>query len=418
MKKILVVTDSLPNLYHGGGSVTCYAVVASLIRSKYLVEILSLSNKALNNSIKTLEEDVEDLLKLGVSKVNFLDQKEFSEKGIIQKLFPTIKNFFSGSLMHLEVIEIVEKGNFDAIFAYHWNAIASIFEIDHIPKLGLVGDPIHLPYLFRKEYRKRNSGSKFGLFTIKEFLLEKTQIPAKKLIMSKLLKSCTISGAFAAHHALELSSLGNLDCNYYRTPVPDPFGDYNRDVLLDKKFKILLIGHLQGIATMTGIEFFTNDILPYLNELIGPENFEIHVVGGYFETLPIHQKRSLLQKNILIRGHVSPSDIEFMSSHVLLVPTPIDLGIRVRIISGFSSGVCVVAHSANKKGIPELVNMKNSILGNNGYEMAYGCYTLYNDNDLRKRIEKESRLTYNTYFALNKAGQVICNDINKVISLD
>ena len=126
----------------------------------------------------------------------------------------------------------------------------------------------------------------------------------------------------------------------------------------------------------------------------------------------------IIKSNIFIRGHVSPSDNEFLSSHVLLVPTPIELGIRVRIISGFSFGTCIVAHSANKKGIPELVNMKNSILGNTGYEIAHGCYTLYKDENLRKRIEKESRLTFDTYFSINQAGNIICNEISEMISLN
>ena len=44
----------------------------------------------------------------------------------------------------------------------------------------------------------------------------------------------------------------------------------------------------------------------------------------------------------------------YQKNNILLVPNEIDIGIRVRIITGLSFGAIIVTHSSNLKGIPEL----------------------------------------------------------------
>ena len=42
-----------------------------------------------------------------------------------------------------------------------------------------------------------------------------------------------------------------------------------------------MIGHLRGIATISGLQVFAESILPVLTRELGPDGFEVHVVGGY-----------------------------------------------------------------------------------------------------------------------------------------
>ena len=43
-------------------------------------------------------------------------------------------------------------------------------------------------------------------------------LKVQKSGMVRLLNNCSISGAFAAHHARELSEMGASNCRYFHTP--------------------------------------------------------------------------------------------------------------------------------------------------------------------------------------------------------
>jgi len=417
MSKVLVITDTVPNIYHGGGGVTSFSIIKSLISLGHKVDLLALSPNELNYEGRNDNTYKEQLYNIGINKIIILNNVISVKTTMFRKFFPRIKDLFPGYLSSTLIQNFLISEEHDIIFAYHWNAIASIYKIMGIPKFGIVGDPIHLPYLFRKEYNKRYQSSKRNSFYFKLWLLEVTQIPRKIKIMKTLLNSCNKSGAFAYHHALSLKTSGVINCSYFRTPVIDPLIDFNNTIISrGSKFKILHIGHLQGIATISGIELLSNQIIPKLDQLIGMDNYEVHIVGGYFHTLPLKLQQKLTRNNIIIRGQVTPSDNEFISSHILIVPTPIELGIRVRIITGLSFGNCIVTHSANKKGIPELVNNENCLIADDALSLANACFSIYQNTELREKLEINARKTYEQLFSPIAAGNEISLSIANILS--
>ena len=84
---------------------------------------------------------------------------------------------------------------------------------------------------------------------------------------------------------------------------------------------------------------------------------------------------------------------------MVLVPTPIRLGVRVRILTAFSYGACVVAHSANALGIPELEHGENVLLGRNARELADSVARAIAEPELRRRTSAGARATYERFFA-------------------
>jgi glycosyltransferase involved in cell wall biosynthesis len=414
MKKILVINETIPNVHHGGGGVTAFSVVKSLIENGHKVLVVSLSSNNILHNNKTSIEIENELLELGADFISF--ENVIKPKETFWSLFiPKKTDVFTGYYQRHEIYSICKNFKPDAIFAYNWDSIASLTEIKSIPKLGIVGDPIHLPILFRRLFklkfeRKSSLWNKF-----KFFILENTRIRIMKLQMKTLLLSCNKCGAFAYHHSLDFLSYKIKGCEYYCTPVVDPLSKKSSNYQLNKKFKIIHVGHLSGIATLSGVELLANEIVPRLNELIGIDNYELHIIGAYYENMPIEIKSKLNFHNIKIRGQINPIDDEFLSSDVIIVPTPIKLGIRVRIITAFSFGSCIVAHEVNKYGIPELKNNYNSLLSNSGYQMAEDCYKLFNDKKLLTRLKMNSRLTYENHFSLNTAGKKISNTLIEMI---
>ena len=232
--------------------------------------------------------------------------------------------------------------------------------------------------------------------------------------MSKLLRSCDESGSFAAHHAKMFREMGIDNHSHFRTPTPDPlYGGAQKKQ--GTKFKIMHIGHLRGTATLSGIELVALNILPRLKKELPHDSFEIHLVGDYFESLPDDLKARLTDPAVKIRGQISPCDDEFLSAHISLVPTPIELGIRVRIITSFSFGACIVAHTANKAGIPEMEHEENCLLGDDGNSLADHCISIFSDPKKRIALETASRKTYDTFFSQKIAGRAIAEKLGAIL---
>lgn len=174
------------------------------------------------------------------------------------------------------------------------------------------------------------------------------------------------------------------------------------------------IGHLQGIATLAGVELLANEVLPQLKKSLPPDSFEIHLVGGFFETMPAELQAAMRDPHVRIRGQVTPADEEFLSSNVVLVPTPIDLGIRVRILTAFSFGSCVVAHTSNAKGIPELKDGANALLAADGKGLALACKRIFEDAGLEEEMGRGARATYLSSFSLEAAGGRLCEVMDQL----
>jgi glycosyltransferase involved in cell wall biosynthesis len=98
----------------------------------------------------------------------------------------------------------------------------------------------------------------------------------------------------------------------------------------------------------------------------------------------------------------------------MLVPTDIPLGIRVRIITGWSFGCPIVAHRANAAGIPEMRNEENALLADTDLELANAVCRLLRDQALQNRLSNGGRSTFEQYFAESVAGQAIVEELERL----
>ena len=409
--KVAIVCDSVPHCFHGGGGVTVYSMLCALRNQGMEVGVVALGSSDLNGSTK--ETDcVQHLEKTWDTSVEILGPKQ-GPRG--RRRWPLFHDQFPSLQQADAVANCLGRMRPDVVLGYHWNALGALYGLHEFPKLGLVGDPVHLPDLFRGELNLRQRKKISFSRRFRQWLLTSPNLRVQERGMVSLLNDCDRSGAFAAHHAEDLERLGAKECRYYRTPTPDSLVNAST-VARGKKLKIMHIGHLKGIATLAGIELLANEILPRLKESMPEGSWEFHLVGGFFDTMPMPLQDRLKQFKVKIRGQISPPDDEFFSSHVVLVPTPIELGIRVRIVTAFSFGSCVVAHVANKRGIPELEDSKNCLLGNSGEELALACIRLLKEPKLREGLERGARKTYENYFSIHSAGGEVIKGLGQIAS--
>jgi glycosyltransferase involved in cell wall biosynthesis len=224
--------------------------------------------------------------------------------------------------------------------------------------------------------------------------------------MVEMLRSCERFGAFGPQTVSWLRDKGLADCEYLRTPIPDPGEPVERPP--HERPRILLIGHLRGTATIDGLRRFAR-ILPILDRQLGPNGFDVRIVGGYDP--PDFLRQMLAHPSVTFTGFVEVVGEEFRSADVMLVPISIPLGVRVRILTAFSYGLAVVAHVANATGIPELSDAENALLGRTDGEIADALTRVVLDPNLAERLGREGRRTYKHSFtpeaAVGRLGELL-----------
>ena len=96
------------------------------------------------------------------------------------------------------------------------------------------------------------------------------------------------------------------------------------------------------------------------------------------------------KKEIKFLGPVEDLDSILYKSDILLVPIPVDLGIRVRILTSFSKKLPVVCHESNSKGIPELKDGINCLMSNDAKDLAEKCYFAFKNPENMMEIKKNA----------------------------
>jgi glycosyltransferase involved in cell wall biosynthesis len=332
----------------------------------------------------------------------------FSTRRQVERLFPWVR------LRQRMEAELLDESP-DAIFCYHFDALSAVYQTRVAPIVAGVGDLWHLPAYFRWVEAPRTM-HKYLVGWPRQLLLAFVS----RRIMSHMLIACQRKGAFAAHYASWLRGRNGLhDTKYFRTPVHDPSGEDWRQkksaaqsVVPQGKIRLLMIGEVNATATNAGFRLLRDYIVPRLDKELGRDKYELHVVGG---GLLAEEFQGLAQHSaVRFRGKTSNPDDDFLAAHVLLVPNPISLGIRVRIIAAFSYGCCVVTHTANRLGIPEIEHERNALVGMDAETLSREVIRAASDVRLRSQVEQGARATFEQFFSEPMAAGEIVTAIEAV----
>jgi glycosyltransferase involved in cell wall biosynthesis len=401
--RFALVTSGVPNPAAGGATLTNWTVASYLLKAGHEVAVLPLLPREFVDATGTsVDERIERLRTLGaevhpiasVADTGGSPPSRSAGARLRRMWRPEDELLFPHLLDRGLAREALAEIRPDAAFVYHWEALAATYGIDDVPRLGVAVDPAHLPGL----YRWRASLRRPTPAVLRAGVRIQAQVRRQPQLMVELLQDCEAAGDLAAHHAAWLRERGATRCEYLHTPVPDPFedGEPTRPSAADRP-RVLLIGHLRGTATMDGLALFAHKVLPRLERALGPDGVDVRIVGGY--ELPPALRSALDSPNVVFSGHLEDPTEEILAADVMVVPTTIPLGTRVRILTAFSYGCCVAAHASNALGIPELVDGENALLGRTGEELADRILAALRDDALRARIASAGRATFERSFA-------------------
>ena len=231
---------------------------------------------------------------------------------------------------------------------------------------------------------------------------------AYERLATALASRMTVAVYQGAHYVEWARANGLKNVGFITTPVPRPHintlkgGVYSDAERENRKIRLLAIGHLGSTSNRSGLPLLFEELLPSLEKLIGSNGFEIHIVGDN-DLLPRRYECFRNHPSLVWKGVVYPADTEFLSADILIVPVPAPTGSRVRIINGFSYGCAIVAHSANKLAMPELVNGKNIMLGDTGFEMAKLIVEVARNEDLKGALGRNGKETFDRFYAVEPA---------------
>jgi hypothetical protein len=423
------IVQGLPGEGYHGGALTCWSVVRELIRSGHQVCVISLFDVTEGNPYLKSRGQQEAALRREGAEVVVIEYAMEALTGArshdpLAKFGRWIGRICSApdGLAYLmpwvklaeEVRRALAGREFDGFLCYHFDALAAVHPLCLSPMLAVVGDLWHLPGYFR--WRE-------GSFSLSKYAVRGIRVALESMIaeraMSTLLASTTSCGAFAGHYAEWLKAHGFPKTLYFRTPVPDAAGP-KWDLLRSEaragrtggKHRVLVIGDLATTSTSSGLRAVAHAVLPRLVDEFGEDGFELRLVGG--GAPPNDIAPALRKPYVCFAGRVVPADPEFLAADVMIVPTNIPLGIRVRVITAWSFGCPVVAHRANASGIPEMRHGENSLLADTDAQLVDAVLRVLTDHTLRSGLSAGGRGTFERSFSESVAGQQIVKEMERL----
>ena len=327
-------------------------------------------------------------------------------------LRPTLIDYYPWVSLMPQVKSVMERLQPDAIVIFAtYEGLAATHGLKIAPRFVILGDPEHLPAQYRRQLASSKGSG--GLLLAR---LRQLAVRHHLKLMEQLLAGVDHGGAVAAHHAEWFRRHGVRHCIYLRNLVPDlgtsAWQVRRRAVPRSTHPRILLLGHKRGTATLAGLYLFARELLPIVERALGPEGFEAHIIGRYDP--PADLAALLAHPSVRIRDFVEDIDREFLASDIFLVPTPIALGVRTRILFAWSYGCCVVAHRANAAGIPEMQHEENALLAADGPDLAAMVLRAVGDPALRHRLGQRGRRTYERWFAPATAGKRMIAELERL----
>lgn len=206
-----------------------------------------------------------------------------------------------------------------------------------------------------------------------------------------------------AFHADLYARRGHPRATYLPNMWPDRYGDGWRALReanegCDGEKVVGSVGNVFATGNTFGLYYLGTKVLPALARHLGQHEVAIHVYG---RGRPYSQvAAALADPRVRLRGWVPDIDAEILSAKVFLVLNNAGYyrGVHTRFLHAWELGACVVAHAANREGMPEIRHGENALLGGSPDEIAELLAQALKDPALRRRIGEGGRRTFERQF--------------------
>lgn len=299
----------------------------------------------------------------------------------------------------------------DALWLYTTEAVALAHgTFRHIPRLASVVDLDHEARRLKRAFRPATLRNRL------RSVIETAQDRILPDVIVDWFKGCDVVVEHA-HAAAQWLRQRGVAAHYLPNPLaiaplPAAWSRGREELLRQTPIKrILMVGHLRGIATRAGLRLLVDEIIPALERHTDLGVWEIHIVGG--GELPPDLHAQLAQHpRVRLRGFVADLQAELQRAHLSLVAVNEPLGFRTRLVEAFAYGSPCVAHASNQAGMPELAHGQNALLARSGTGLAAAVAQLLRDDELRQCLEMNARRTYEEKLSASVVMNEMCRLLN------
>jgi glycosyltransferase involved in cell wall biosynthesis len=328
-----------------------------------------------------------------------------------QVISPKLSDYLADAASHQRAWEkAVEAVRPDAFWLYTSDAAALAHTtFPEIPRLASLIDLDHEARELKRSLRQPTTRNKL------RNLAEQAQDRLLPSALLEILKGCEVVVEHSIASAQWLQDRG-VAAHYFPNPVEaDPlprdwFDKRERLLETSSKKRILMVGHLRGIATQTGLRLLADEILPSLERDGELGWWEISIVGGG-ELPPDLASKLNGRDHVRLCGFVEQLAPLYQESHVNLVAVKEKIGFRTRLVEAFAHASPSVVHTNNRYGMPELQDEQNCLLADTGEGLSNAVIRVLTDERLRQKLEERARQTYDEYLnapvVMNKMFQLL-----------
>lgn len=308
----------------------------------------------------------------------YIDSKNESESSIIELL----QN-------HIDGIKP------DVIWLHHYWVWKYYKKLDvKYPLVLLSGDPDWELEILRQKTRLKSNNLIKRLY---HYILHLRKIDSLKREESKVFKEVVAkSGVIACWCPSSVKDLElRLSMKVHSCPLAFPDWGITKG---DITGSLLMLGNLNGGHSRMGVAYFLKSVWPVFKKLAETKFLRIRMVGGgkLPESLVLP-----IDSNIFKRiGFIENLDDEWKVTLATLVPVPIELGFRTRIIESLSKGIPVLAHPSAKASLIELESGKNYLSFSNGAELVDQATRLRSNKALYNRLVLEGRRMFEENYSV------------------
>jgi glycosyltransferase involved in cell wall biosynthesis len=312
-------------------------------------------------------------------------------------LAPRVEHFFPDVIHGPAIANALEKWRPDALLVALSEWLTAACSTVPVTRFAYYGNPDPKSARFRADHDLALGGSPLAYARLRVALsrMEKAHL--------EVMRRYHLLGDVAKNDAAYYTSSGHPNAFYIRHVWIDRVGEdwrRRRDATEchDPVIIVGSVGPLGATGNRLGIEYLGRELLPALRRRMRPGSFRVEIFGA----AKLHPRiaRHLTGSDIVVRGFVPDIDAAILSAPIFLCTnnaTPFKVG-HTRYLLAWSLGACVVAHRDVTLSMPEIVDGKNALLGDDAEGLADAIARAAADRALCRKIGEGGWKTYRTLF--------------------
>ncbi|MEM3896273.1 MAG: glycosyltransferase [Archaeoglobaceae archaeon] len=172
---------------------------------------------------------------------------------------------------------------------------------------------------------------------------------------------------------------------------------------------IMFLGGFNHLPNVDGVKWFVKEIFPEIKKHLPDVRF--YVVGSD----PPKEITSLKNPDIIVTGYVKDLEPYLENSRVFVAPLRYGAGVKGKINMAMSHGLPVVTTSIGAEGM-HLIDGENALIADNPKDFAEKVVELYTDEELWKKLSKNSIEHTKKYFSYERAKERILEILDYLFS--